>query len=120
MGLGIGSEILQGLLPNGRVFDPYDIAANIAGSVSGLGLCALYHKRLLDRRRKKKGYGVVPQEGGAEDLELGEGRGQQEAGVVEGQDEVWDEMGGEGSTEGEGRLTPSSVDAGNEDSDIKR
>ncbi|MCJ1454690.1 hypothetical protein MMC28_005043 [Mycoblastus sanguinarius] len=95
--LGLGSEALQGLLPNGRLFDPLDIAANIVGSILALGLCTLYHKRMLDRRRRAKGYGVVPQEGEGEDLELGG----QESGVT-------GEDGGEGSTDGDGRLTPSS------------
>ena len=40
-------------------------------------MCSIYHKRMLDRRRKAKGYGMVPQDG--EDLELGV----QETGVVE-------------------------------------
>ncbi|KAL9130922.1 MAG: hypothetical protein Q9217_001025 [Psora testacea] len=90
---GIGSEGLQGLVTN-RQFDPLCIAANIVGSLSALGLCTVYHKRMLDRRRRAKGYGAVPQEG--EDLEL-EG---QETGVVE--------DGGEGSTDVEARLTPSN------------
>ena len=94
--LGVGSEALQGLLPNGRQFDPLDIVANIIGSLLALGLCTTYHKRMLDRRRRAKGYGAVPQEGGG-DLELGA----QESGIV-GDD------GGEGSTDGDGRLTPSS------------
>lgn len=93
--LGLGSEALRGTLPNGRTFDPLDIAANIVGSLLALGLCTIYHKRMLDRRRRAKGYGAVPQEGG--DLELGA----QETGIT-GDD------GGEGSTDGDGRLTPSS------------
>ena len=51
---------------------------------------------MLDRRRKARGYGVVPQDGEG-DLELGP----QDGGVT-GDD------GGEGSTDGDGRLTPSS------------
>ena len=73
-----------------------DIAANIAGSLLALGLCTVYHKRMLDRRRRAKGYGAVSQDGDG-DLELGP----QENGVV-GDDGV------EGSTDGDGRLTPSS------------
>lgn len=76
---------------------------------------------MLDRRRRKKGYGVVPQQeaGGGDDLELGEGNGSsaQENGVVE---EGWDEMGGEGSIEGEGRLTSGSTGAGDEAVDVKK
>ncbi len=95
--LGLGSEALKVILPNGRPFDPTNIAANLAGSLLALGLCTIYHKRMLDRRRRAKGYGVVPQDGGEGDLELGP----QESGVT-GDD------GGEGSTDGDGRLTPSS------------
>lgn len=96
-GLGLGSEALQGLLPNGRQFDPLDIAANVVGSLLALGLCTLYHKRMLDRRRRAKGYSTVPQDGEGDDLELG---GQQ-TGVV-GEDAR------DSSPDGEGRLTPSS------------
>lgn len=72
---------------------------------------------MLDRRRRKKGYGVVPPEGG-EDVELGEGGSSvQENGVVE---EAWDDMGGEESTEAEGRLTPSSASAGDEGVDVTK
>ena len=103
-GFGIGSEAVQGLLPNGRQFDPVDITANLAGSLLALGLCTIYHKRMLDRRRRAKGYGVVPQDGEERDLELGT----KESGITE-------DDGGEGSTDGEGRLTPSSgPDDGND------
>ncbi|CAG9991446.1 unnamed protein product [Clonostachys byssicola] len=77
--LGIGSEFLQSFLPNGREFDMYDIVANIVGSLAGLGLCAWYHKRMLDRRRQRKTYNAVPGEDEA-DLELGEGH---ETGVAD-------------------------------------
>lgn len=60
-----------------RQFDPLDIAANIVGSLCALGLCSIYHKRMLDRRRRAKGYGAVPQEG--DDIEMGS----QETGVTE-------------------------------------
>ncbi|KAL1836011.1 hypothetical protein VTJ49DRAFT_5693 [Mycothermus thermophilus] len=80
-GLGIGSEVLQALLPNGREFDLWDIVANVVGSLAGLGLCAWYHRRMLERRRRRK-YTAVPTttgeegaEGGEEDVELGEGVG---------------------------------------------
>lgn len=96
VGLGLGSEALQGFLPNGRAFDPLNIAANIVGSLLALGLCTMYHKRMLDRRRRAKGYGSVPQDGEEGDLELGG----QEIGVTA------DE--GDESTDGDGRLTPSS------------
>jgi len=89
-GLGLGSELLQGLLPNGRDFDPLDVAANVAGSLAALALCAWYHKRMLERKRLRKmgpngttvEYDAVPGEDddrdGAprdDDLELGEGIG---------------------------------------------
>lgn len=53
---------------------------------------------MLDRRRRKKGYGVVPQgEGEGEDVELGEqGSSGQENGVVS---ESWDERGLEEASE---------------------
>ncbi|KZL72054.1 hypothetical protein CI238_00834 [Colletotrichum incanum] len=77
--LGVGSEFLQGFLPNGREFDFYDIVANIVGSLAGLGLCSWYHKRMLERKRRTKTYQAVPGEDD-EDVELGEGH---ETGVVE-------------------------------------
>ncbi|CAK7244486.1 MAG: hypothetical protein STHCBS139747_006027 [Sporothrix thermara] len=85
-GLGVGSEVLQGLLPNnGRVFDAMDIVANILGSLAALGLCSWYHKRMLERKRHRK-YAAVPGEEGHDgadglgdtsvvDIELGEGAG---------------------------------------------
>lgn len=121
--VGIGSEFLQAILPNGRIFDALDIAANIIGSVSAIGLCTLYHKRMLERKRKRKleGYGIVGGGDGTEDLELGEGGGaEQEIGVVDPNEhdehdergEVWDEIGGDGSADEEvGKLTPSSGSA---------
>ncbi len=70
--LGVGSELLQALLPNDRAFDLYDVVANVVGSLAGLGLCSWYHKRMLERRRQGRSYGAVPGED-EEDLELGEG-----------------------------------------------
>lgn len=82
--LGVGSEFLQNFLPNGRDFDLYDILANVVGSLAALGLCSLYHKRMVDRKRKRKQYNVVPGEDTGEDLELGEGvGGGHEEGVIE-------------------------------------
>ncbi|ROW07217.1 hypothetical protein VMCG_03884 [Cytospora schulzeri] len=84
--LGVGSEFLQGFLPNGRDFDFYDIVANVVGSLAGLGLCSWYHKRMLERKRMQKTYTAVPdgefdEEG---DIELGEGVvGAQESGIVD-------------------------------------
>ncbi|KKY25082.1 hypothetical protein UCRPC4_g02139 [Phaeomoniella chlamydospora] len=72
--LGVGSEVLQGYLPNGRIFDPYDILANVVGSLGATGIASWYHRRMLERRRKAK-YSVLGQgeEGLEGDLELGEG-----------------------------------------------
>ncbi|PHH82155.1 hypothetical protein CDD82_6845 [Ophiocordyceps australis] len=78
--LGVGSEFLQSFLPNDRDFDLYDIVANIVGSLAGLGLCSLYHKRMLERRRQRKTYNAVPGENDA-DIELGE---EHETGVTDG------------------------------------
>ena len=95
--LGLGSEALQGFITS-RPFDPLNIAANVVGSLCAIGLCTIYHNRMLERKRKAR-YGLVPQEGDeeVEDLEMGP----QQSGVVGG-----DETGE--STDGEGRLTPSS------------
>lgn len=85
-GLSIGSEFLQGLLPNDRDFDPYDILANVIGSTLALLLCSWYHKRMLERRRANKHYDIVPGEELGDDLErdveLGEGIGTQETGTI--------------------------------------
>ncbi|KAI1505032.1 VanZ domain protein, partial [Biscogniauxia marginata] len=81
--LGVGSEFLQGFLPNGRSFDLYDIVANVVGSLAGLALCSWYHMRMLERKRQRRQYNAVPGEDEA-DIELGEGAdvGQQEEGVM--------------------------------------
>lgn len=135
--LGIGSEVVQGLLPNRRIFDPYDILANIVGSLSALALCSWYHKRMLERRRLSK-YHIVPgSDDLGQDVELGDAGGsQQELGAAgsvgrsleeqvdnwdEHADDPWDEEvaqeeegHGTESGSGEGRLTPSSGSAGDE------
>lgn len=71
--LGVGSEVLQGLLPNDREFDPWDVLANVAGSLAALGLASAYHRRSVERRRRAK-YSALTGEGieGTDDLELGE------------------------------------------------
>jgi len=126
-GLGIGSEILQGLLPNDRDFDLYDILANVIGSGLALLACSWYHKRMLERRRQSKTYDIVPgEELDEQDLELGEGVGtsEQETGVIDvsqpsvtEQLDNWDENAEEWdedepvateSTDGEGQKTPAS------------
>ncbi|KAJ5155634.1 hypothetical protein N7492_008437 [Penicillium capsulatum] len=101
LGLSIGSEILQGLLPNDRPFDLYDAVANVVGSLGAVALCSFYHRRMLERRRKSR-YGMV--DGASDDVELGvnvggssthrdEGLGAQESGVMNLEHEVdnWDE-----------------------------
>ena len=114
--LGLGSELIQGALPNGRNFDPIDIAANVVGSLAALGLCSVYHKRMLERKRRKKGYGVVPQEG-EDDLELGG----QEVGVVNthDDDEAWDDM-GEESGEGDEGMPALNSGGGGEEENAKK
>ncbi|KAL8941225.1 MAG: hypothetical protein Q9211_001900 [Gyalolechia sp. 1 TL-2023] len=111
--LGFGSEAVQILLPESAPespnFDPTNIVANVLGSLSALALCTLYHKRMLDRRRRSKGYGIVPQDGEGEDLELGPS-GRQESEVVDA-GEDWDDLHGVSSADGDGRLTPGSTSA---------
>ena len=91
LGLGVCSELLQAFLPNDRQFDPLDIAANLVGSGAALGLCTIYHKRMLERKRRRKGYAAVPEDG-EDDVEL---QGQ-ESGVVDREtdedNEIWDDM----------------------------
>ncbi|KAL8683044.1 MAG: hypothetical protein Q9186_000954 [Xanthomendoza sp. 1 TL-2023] len=108
--LGLGSEALQYILPNGRIFDPVNVAANVLASLTALALCSLYHKRMLDRRRRRKGYGIVPQDGEGQDLELGSS-GALQTGVLDVADGS--------SADGEGRLTPGSTSAGEEAGDPK-
>ncbi|OCK82436.1 hypothetical protein K432DRAFT_380442 [Lepidopterella palustris CBS 459.81] len=81
--LGFGSEILQGLLPNDREFDYYDILANVLGSLFAITICNWYHKRMLERKRAARGYhAVVGDDTEGLDVELGEGIGTQESGVA--------------------------------------
>lgn len=95
--LGVGSEVVQGLLPNDRPFDLFDLLANVVGSLGAVGLCGWYHRRMLERRRKAR-YGSLS-ENSAHDVELGEGGheggglGPQESGTMTLEQEVdnWDE-----------------------------
>ncbi|RFU30863.1 hypothetical protein B7463_g5498, partial [Scytalidium lignicola] len=136
--LGIGSEFLQGALPNDRKFDFYDIVANIVGSLVAVALCSWYHMRMLERKRLAKSYQVVP--GDEEDLELGEGVGAQESGTTsreasrptldeevdnwdENAEDAWDEdehATGTESGEGEGQKTPSASSAGDVEPEAKK
>ena len=80
--LGAGSEVAQGLLPNDRDFDAWDVLANVLGSLAALGLANAYHKRSIERRRRAK-YSALTGEGiDEDDLELGEGAGLGESGAV--------------------------------------
>lgn len=127
--IGVGSEFLQSIIPNGRTFDVYDILANTAGSLTAVALSSWYHKRMLERKRAAKQYMTVP--GDEEtDLELGEGVSGQESGTTtvtparsleaevdnwdENAEDAWDEEGpaGTDSLEGEGPKTPSASSAG--------
>jgi VanZ family protein len=97
LALGIGSEIVQAILPNDRPFDPFDILANLVGSLGAVGLCSWYHRRMLERRRKAR-FGALGDER-EDDVELGgaggseSGLGPQESGVMTLEQEVdnWDE-----------------------------
>ncbi|KAG9230316.1 hypothetical protein BJ875DRAFT_520491 [Amylocarpus encephaloides] len=128
--LGIGSEFLQGFLPNGREFDIYDIVANVVGSLGALGLNSWYHMRMLERKRLAKNYQIVPGDEEA-DLELGEGVGAQESGTVtqtldeevdnwdENVEDNWDED-EHATDEGEGPKTPSASSNGEAEDAKKR
>jgi len=141
LGLGVGSEVVQGFLPNDRNFDPLDVLANVLGSLAAVGLAAWYHRRSAERRRKAK-YSVLAGDAldGEEDLELGEGPGLagrdhnstgQETGVIalprtveeevdnwdeNAVDEAWDEDddGTTGDSAGT-KMTPASSSVGDED-----
>ena len=142
VGLGIGAEILQGLLPNDRDFDAFDVLANVVGSLCALGLAGLYHKRAAERRRKAKYTALqstVP--AGEADLELGEAIGarrddtedsmgppppptQNPAKTVEQEvdnwdenaiDEAWDDEDDGTTAESGAKMTPASSSTGEED-----
>ena len=69
--LSVGSEVVQGLLPNDREFDAWDVLANVIGSLSALGLCNLYHRRAADRKRRAKYSALTGESLEGDDLELG-------------------------------------------------
>jgi VanZ family protein len=146
--LGVGSEVLQGLLPNDRDFDPWDVLANVVGSLAALGLASAYHRRSMDRRRRAK-YSALTGEGieGEEDLELGESGfrpGESSREELEGQetgvipvasktveeeldnwdenaaDDAWDEEDDATGTSTAGtKITPASSSVGDEDAPKK-
>jgi len=89
LGIGIGSEVVQGILPNDRLFDIFDIAANLAGSGAAIAACLWYHKRMIERKRRNRSLSTGNVD---DDLELGE----QETGVerdatLEEEVDNWDE-----------------------------
>lgn len=64
---------------------------------------------MLDRRRTRKGYGVLPPDGEGVDVELVDrGNKVQEDGL----DETWDEMGGEDSLESRSETLPVGATTG--------
>jgi VanZ family protein len=73
--LGVGSEVAQELLPNDRDFDPWDVLANVLGSLCAVGLAGWYHRRAAERRRIAKYSALAGEDVGEGDLELGEGPG---------------------------------------------
>lgn len=146
--LGIGSEILQHILDNGRSFDIFDVLANAVGSLGAVGLCSWYHKRMLERRRNAR-FGTLADdgEGGTavvhDDLELGI-IGPQESGTTtaaggnvgrptleeevdnwdENEVDNWDDEDGDdiGATsgDGDGPKTPGSSSADGDLGDAKK
>lgn len=72
LALAVGSEVVQGLLNNGRQFDPWDVLANVVGSLCAIALANAYHKRSLERRRRAKYSALTGDAVEEEDLELGE------------------------------------------------
>lgn len=130
--LGVGSEVAQGLLPNDREFDPWDVFANVLGSLGALGMANAYARRAAERRRRAK-FAALLGEGDA-DVELGDGPGTgegsgelraQESGVVPRSvedeldnwdenmpDDAWDEDDDDAAGK---RMTPATSSAGSED-----
>ncbi|KAI1911245.1 hypothetical protein LOZ12_004417 [Ophidiomyces ophidiicola] len=124
LALGVGSEIVQSVIPNGRSFDPFDILANIVGSLGAVGLCTWYHKRMLERKRKARFGGPMNDGEREEDIELGASSshggalGPQETGVtasrsLEQEVDDWDENAVDNWEEEEGEAahnTPSGTE----------
>ncbi|KAK6197583.1 uncharacterized protein RJT21DRAFT_123413 [Scheffersomyces amazonensis] len=54
IGGGIGSEFIQSLVNENRVFDPIDIAFNILGSLLAVGLSSWYQTYLIKRAKEVK------------------------------------------------------------------
>ncbi|KAK2754065.1 hypothetical protein FQN54_007234 [Arachnomyces sp. PD_36] len=132
--LGVGSEIVQHFLNNGRSFDIFDIIANIVGSLGAVGLCSWYHRRMLERRRKAR-FGTLVDGAATDDVELGvnpsssSGLGAQESGTTTLEQEVdnWDENavdnwedGDDADGDGNGPKTPGSSSADGDLGDGKK
>ncbi|KAH8151658.1 uncharacterized protein LAJ45_04280 [Morchella importuna] len=89
---GVGSEFLQSAATS-RQFDPFDILANLVGSVGALLLSTWYHKRMLERKRQAKKYQLVPGEdaGEGEEMEdLEAGRVDANGGDEDGEQDIGD------------------------------
>lgn len=135
--LGVGSEVAQHLLPNDREFDPWDVLANVVGSLAALGLASAYHRRAAERRRRAKFSALASDGLEGDDLELGEGANRglggssvddQETGVVTRTveeeldnwdenvaDDAWDEE-DDATTSGQNtKVTPSTSSPGSEE-----
>jgi VanZ family protein len=133
--LGVGSEVAQGLLPNDRDFDAWDVLANVIGSLAALGLASAYHRRAAERRRRVK-YSSLGTDGlDADDLELGEssgglGRssgGEQDTGAVsrtveeelatwdENAPDAWDNEDDDITTGQNSKVTPATSSADSDD-----
>jgi len=140
LGLAVGSEVIQALLPNDRQFDPFDILSNVLGSLAAVGLASWYHRRSAERRRRAKFSSLARDVAeGEEDLELGEGYGLREGGSAEAgqetgvvavqrtveeelenwdenaEDDAWDEDDGTTADSAGTRVTPTSSSVGDED-----
>lgn len=145
--LGVGSEVIQGFLPNDREFDPWDVLANVVGSLAALGFASAYHKRSLERRRKAR-YSALTGEGieGEEDIELGESGmisgpsnherdEEHQTGIVprppktveeeldnwdeNAEDDAWDEDDATGASTAGTKITPASSSVGDEEAPKK-
>lgn len=68
---------MQGLLPNGRDWDPYDVLANVVGSLLAVAVANWFHRRSAERRRLAK-YSALATAEGEEDIELGVGSASQD------------------------------------------
>ncbi|RMD40198.1 hypothetical protein DV735_g4931, partial [Chaetothyriales sp. CBS 134920] len=133
--LSVGSEVAQGLLPNDREFDPWDVLANVLGSLAALALATSYHKRAAERRRRAK-FSALGQEDVIDDVELGQAPAISQPAdelptrTIEEElenwdenlaDEVWDGVQDDDEDEAAGKetkLTPPTSSAGSEETPV--